>query len=57
MERLLDPLRKVDKQTGKTAASVKDLGSKISDVEPAANKASKGIEGMNRKSKNATRSF
>lgn len=57
LERLLDPLRKVDKQTGKTAASVKDLGSKISDVEPAANKASKGIEGMNRKSKNATRSF
>ncbi|WBF79379.1 hypothetical protein IACHDJAJ_00173 [Aeromonas phage vB_AdhS_TS3] len=57
LERLLDPLRKVDKQTGKTAASVKDLGSKISDIEPASNKATKGVEGLNRKSKNLTRSF
>lgn len=57
LERLLDPLRKVDKQTGKTASSVKDLGSKLNDIEPASAKASKGVEGLNRKSKNLTRSF
>lgn len=57
LERLLDPLRKVDKQTGKTAENVGNLGKKLDDVDTTSKKASKGIEGAGRVAKNSTRAF
>lgn len=57
LEKLLDPLRKVDKSSKKTQDGLDDLGGALADVGTQAGKAGKGVEGAGRQSKNGTRSF
>lgn len=57
LEKLLDPLRKVDKQTGKTVGSLNNLGGALSDVATQSGRAGKGVEGAGRSTKNSTRAF
>lgn len=57
LERLLDPLRKVDQQTKKTAASTEKLQEGLKGAGDSQAKASKGIEGVQRSTKGGTRAF
>lgn len=57
LERLLDPLRKVDQQTKKTADSTQKLRDGLGSVGDAQARTSKGTEGAQRSTKGATRSF
>lgn len=57
LERLLDPLRKVDQQTKKTAASTEKLQEGFKGAGDSYAKASKGIEGVQRSTKGGTRAF
>lgn len=57
LERLLDPLRKVDQQTKKTAASTEKLQEGFKGAGDSQAKASKGIEGVQRSTKGGTRAF
>lgn len=57
LERLLDPLRKVDQQTKKTAASTEKLQEGFSGVGDSQARASKGLEGAQRSTKGGTRAF
>lgn len=57
LERLLDPLRKVDQQTKKTAASTEKMNESLKETGGASEKAKKGTEGSQRAAKNATRAF
>ena len=57
LERLLDPLRKVDQQTKKTAASTQKMQEGLSVTGDSQARASKGIEGLQRSTKGGTRAF
>lgn len=57
LEKLLDPLRSVDKQTGKTAKGFTKFNTEMGKTEKESTKASKGLEGLNRTTKNLTRGF
>lgn len=57
LERLLDPLRKVDQQTKKTADSTYKLKEGLGGVGAQQARTAKGTEGAQRSTKGATRSF
>lgn len=57
LERLLDPLRKVDQQTKKTADSTERLKDGLRGAGDQQARTSKGTEGAQRSTKGATRSF
>lgn len=57
LERLLDPLRKVDQQTKKTAASTEKLQEGLKGAGDSQAKTTKGIEGVQRSTKGGTRAF
>lgn len=57
LERLLDPLRKVDQQTKKTADSTEKLQDGLKGVGDQQGKTTKGTEGAQRSTKGATRAF
>ena len=57
LEDLLDPLRKVDKQTGKAQDGLEELGKAGTGAGQGTDKARKGTEGASRAAKNSTRAF
>lgn len=57
LEDLLDPLRKVDRQTGKAQDGLEQLGKAGTAAGQGTDKARKGTEGASRAAKNSTRAF